>query len=472
MADLSGQDIGDTKRIFDFLGRLSLEYVDADLKLLSGSYSTGRHGGLFSLPGVQFSPRMSARLKFDMSVSESKKILFGLIRKKRSERLADLAIEFGVAPTPKTSVNPVPHVQGAWPGYLVSVKGRKLLLTLINNSQLTLDFSPDGSPRNTKAVFSDGVSSSFDEIPQSHVAEILLTLNDWVRKESFAAPGPLVLTSGDGFDGLINELVSGVTRLYKQVVPVMQGASVTGRRLPPGRLPDVWKSTATAIVVQRERMLPVFGGQEVSYDFDRLRARFKVSLDEAGKLATKPFQEGSQRYDIEASLAQAGDDPALLLKLWIPDFLVSGAVYDSIFAGLQRDKALGELLERLERHWRPKRPPTRLELKKYLSGAQTAGQATIIRTHRSRGSTDRDLFLVSGLLGGKPVKMMFSADLVFKNRDSIDKEPVLEKVKNFKLNASKSGDLDWKEGEKIKNVILRYLHNVLLSQYKWRRRFG
>lgn len=68
--------------------------------------------------------------------------------------------------------------------------------------------------------------------------------------------------------------------------------------------------------------------------------------------------------------------------------------------------------------------------------------------------------------------MMFSADLVFENRDSIDKEPVLEKVKNFKLNASKSGDSDWKEGEKIKGVILRYLHNVLLSQYHWRQGFG
>lgn len=472
MTDQPGQEIGDTKRIFDFLGRLSLEYVDADLKLLSRSYSTGLYGGLFSLPGVQLSPRMSARLRFDMSVSENKKILFGLIRKKRSERLADLAIEFGVAPTPKTSANPVPKVQGAWPGYIVSVKGQKLFLRLVNDHQLTLEFSPDGKASNTNAVFSDGVSSSFDEIPQSHVAEILLTLNDWVRNESFASPGPLVSTSGGGYDGLINELVNGITRLYKQVVPVMQGQSVTGRQLPPGRLPEVWKSRATAIVVQRERMLPVFGGQEVSYDFDRLQARFKVSLDEEGNLATKPFQEGSQRYDIEASLAQASDDPVLLLKLWIPDFLVAGDVYDSIFAGLRRDKAISELLERLEKHWRPKRPPTKSELKKYLSDAQTAGQATIIRTHRSRGSTDRDLFLVRGLLGGKPVRMMFSADLVFENRDSADKKPVLEKVKNVRLNASKSGDLDWKEGEKIKGVILRYLHNVLLSQYHWRIRFG
>lgn len=472
MADQPEQSVGTTKLIFDFLGRLSLEYVDADLKLLAGSYAARRHGGVFSLPAVQFSPRMSACLKFDMSVSKNKKILFGLIKKKRSEKLADLAIEFGVAPTPKSSANPVPQVQGAWPDYLDSVEGRKLHLKLIGGNQLTLDFSPDGKRNKTKAAFSDGLKSSFDEIPQSHVAEILLTLNDWVRKESFAFPAPLVSAAGDGYDGLINELVNGVSRLYKQVVPVLQGQSVTGRRLPPGRLPDVWKSTATEIVVQRERMLPVFGGQEVSYDFDRLQARFKVSLDEGGNLATEPFQEGTQRYDIEASLVQADELTALLLKLWIPDFLVSGPVYDSIFNGLKRDDALNELLERIERHWRPKQPPTKLELRKYLSDAQASGQATIIRTHRSRGSTDRDLFLIHGLLGNKPVKMMFSADLVFENRDSIDEENVLKRVEKFKLNASKSGDLDWKEGEKIITVILRYLHNVLLSQYRWRGRFG
>ena len=472
MADQPAQSIGDTKLIFDFLGKLSLEYVDADLKLLAGSYPATRSGGMFSLPALQFSPRMSTRLNFDMSVSENKKILFGLIKKKRSERVADLAIEFGVAPTLKTSANPVPLVKGTWPDFLVSVKGRKFNLKLINNTQLTLEFGDDGKVKNTQAVFSDGDSSPFDEISQSHVAEILLTLNNWVRKESFTGSGPLVPNAGDGYDGLISQLVNGVNRLYKQVVPVMQGSSVTGRRLPPGRLPDVWKSTATEIVVQRERMLPVFGGQEVSYDFDRLQARFKVSLDEQGNLATKPFQEGSQRFDIEASLVSEDQLTALLLKLWIPGFLVSGPVYDGIFAGIKRDDALDELLGRLEKHWRPKQPPTKLELKQYLSDAQASGQATIIRTHRDRGSTDRDLFLVHGLLGKKPVKMMFSADLEFEHRDSTDQETVLKKVKNIKLNASKRGDLDWKEEERIITVILRYLHNILLSQYHWRGRFG
>ena len=220
MADQLEQSVGTTKLIFDFLGRLSLEYVDADLKLLAGSYTARRHGGVFSLPAVQFSPRMSARLKFDMSVSKKKKILFGLIKKKRSERLADLAIEFGVAPTPKSSPNTVPQVQGAWPEYLVSVKGRNPHLKLIGGNQLTLEFSPDGKRSETKAVFSDGLRASFDEIPQSHVAEILLTLSDWVRKESFAAPAPLVSTSGDGYDGLIKlkhfDLLPGIpTRLFE-----------------------------------------------------------------------------------------------------------------------------------------------------------------------------------------------------------------------------------------------------------------
>jgi hypothetical protein len=472
MADQTAQNTGDTKLIFDFLGKLSLEYVDADLKLLAGSYTATRSNGVLSLPALQFSPRMSARLNFDMSVSKKKRILFGLIKKKRSERVADLAIEFGVAPTLKTSVNPLPQVKGTWPDFLVSVKGQKFHLKLINNTQLTLEFGPDGNVKNTKVVFSDGHASPFDEISQSHVAEILLTLNDWVRKDSFTGSGPLVPNAGHGYDGLISQLVNGVNRLYKQVVPVMQGASVTGRRLPPGSLPGVWKGTATEIVAQRERMLPVFGGQEVSYDFDRLQARFKVSLDEQGNLATKPFQKGSQRFDIEASLVKEDQLTALLLKLWIPDFLVSGPVFDKIFAGIKQDDALDEFIERLEKHWHPKQPPTKLELQNYLSDAQASGQATIIRTHRDRGSTDKDLFLVHGLLGKTPVKMMFSADLEFEHRDSTDEESVLKKVKNIKLNATKSGDLDWKEDERIITVILRYLHNILLSQCHWRGRFG
>lgn len=472
MADQPAQSIGDTKRIFDFLGKLSLEYVDADLKLLAGSYHATHSGGVFSLPALQFSPRMSTRLNFDMSVSENKKILFGLIKKKRSERVADLAIEIGIAPNRSASVSPVPQVKGTWPDFLVAVKGQKFHLKLINNDQLTLEFSPNGDIKSTKAVFSGGRSSPFDEISQSQVAEILLTVNDWVRKESFSGSAPLIPRSGDGYDRLFNQLVSGVSRLYKQVVPIMQGPSITGRRFPPGSLPNVWKSKATEVVAQRERMMPAFGGQEVSYDFDTLKARFKVSLDEQGNLATRPFQKNSQRFDIEASLVKDDQLTALLLKLWIPDFLVSGPVYDSIFAGIKRDEALDELLERLKKHWHPKPPPTKLELRKYLSDAQASGQATIIRTHRGKGSTDKDLFLVHGSLGKEPVRMMFSADLVFGHRDSLDEEPVLDKVENLKLNASKTGNHKWQEDEEVITVILNYLHQLLHSQCQWRGRFG
>ena len=471
MSEQAPQNPGTAKPIFELLGKLSLEYVQSDLRLMADSIPTMRTGGLFAIPAMHFSPRLSARLKFDLSVSKNKKALFGLIKKKRSESLADFSIEFGVAPTQKTSATPMPRVEGTWPDYLVSISGRKLALKLIDNSLLTLEFSPDGDWKKTQAVFSDGHSSSFEKVPQSHVVRILLTLDNWVRQQSFASAGELSQVSGGAYDGLITELVAGVNRLYRQVVPVLQGPSGTGRRLPPGKLPDVWRDMASGIVVQRDRMSPAFYAHEVSYDFDRLQARFKISLDEKGKLATEPFQEDSQRYDIEANLVEDDGITALRLKLRIPDFLVSGPFHASIFSGLKQQTALKDLQGKLKNLWRHGSPPSTGELKEFLSDVQKKGQATVVRTLRRKGSSDRDLFLVNGSLRHKPVKMMFSADLKFENRDSINEESILEEVNNFKVNAIKRGDSIWQEEKEISDEILGYLHNVLLSQHRWRARF-
>lgn len=471
MVEQAPNNPGSAKLIFELLGKMSLEYVQSDLRLMADSIPTMRTGGLFAIPAMHFSPRLSAHLKFDLSVNEKKKGLFGLIKKKRSESLADFSIELGVAPTQKTSATPIPRVQGTWPDYLVSVSGQKLELKLIDNSLFKLEFSPDGDWKKTQADISDGHPLSFDKIPRSKVARILLTLDAWVRQQSFASPGGLSQVSGGAYDGLITELVAGVDRLYSRLVPVLQGPAGTGRRLPPGKLPDAWRNTASGIVVQRDRMAPAFHAHEVSYDFDRLQARFKVSLDEQGKLATKPFQKGSQRYDIEASLVEDDGITALLLKLWIPDFLVSGPFYNSIFSGLKRQSALEGLESKLEGHWGPGALPSTGELMDFLSDAQTKGQSTILRIHRGKDSTDRDLFLVNGMLRSKPVKMMFSANLVFENRDSLDEESVLDKVEKFTLIATKNGNNAWREGNSNIDEILSYLHNVLLSQHRWRARF-
>jgi hypothetical protein len=66
---------------------------------------------------------------------------------------------------------------------------------------------------------------------------------------------------------------------------------------------------------------------------------------------------------------------------------------------------------------------------------------------------------------------MFSADLEFEDRDAPGASLELEKIDKVKLHASRIDSGPWREFDEVRKANLGYLHNVLLSQYRWRSRF-
>ena len=129
----SGQDLISPAELFGGLENLCAHYVLSDLRLLSDSLDGLRNPGAIEVPCILNAPAMDARLTFDYSVNEEKKILLGLRRRKRSERVARFDVHMKLCPTAGAgSTDPGPaRLYGTWPLFIEPAgTGRSFSLVL------------------------------------------------------------------------------------------------------------------------------------------------------------------------------------------------------------------------------------------------------------------------------------------------------------------------------------------------------
>lgn len=178
-------------------------------------------------------------------------------------------------------------------------------------------------------------------------------------------------------------------------------------------------------------------------------ATSKLLLNKAGRLATR-----SDKDTIQLRLKAEADQNRITVDLQPPDFLASGPIYQQFLEALRSDMA-AELLAKLKSESGAANL-TASELAALLSASHT--EIEVFRV--SRGSTDRDVFVVQGALRGEAKVVITRADFAV----DVLAEPPRVSFKAGSLELLHFGDRDAAEPDVHEDAIDYFLQ--LITQIK------
>ena len=461
----------DADALFGALRNLCSNYVAADLSLLSGSLKELSAPNLSGIPVLRTAPCMAARLTFDFGINEDRSFLFGLIRRERSERLAELDVKLEVAPS-RNLVPGAAHavsIYGVWPPFIQAVAPDRSMTVLLENGQkFKLHMPGNGRPDQATVTALDPGSFpvAFNRLQPQLMVSMLMTLAQWVRSGGATPPAPARHKTGETLDRLLSRLVSGVNQLLLDTAQVFLPTGAEGAR----KLED--RSLARRIAQDRSHVAGLLGADSTAYGFAYLSCRLKLLLNENGELPDKPFEGNNQRYDVEARLDTGVRPPRLVVALKVPDLLVSGDLYDQFLEALMQPSNLADLLTPIQQRLLPTEAPSIDDLKSFVSSARTSKIAIIARITRTASGEDTDLVLLRGTLAERKSLLLLRMKVLIDDRTDTDPSQSVGKIKDIDLIAAQFGELKLT----FTNVSLEdtrtYFYRAFNSLLKWRQRFA
>ena len=443
--------------IFKFISKVAKDYVAADRRLLAGSLGDPQCFGNDGMPVLQFAGDFSSRLRFDISVTTNRGFLFGLFKRKRSEQIAELAIQVGLGPEPRPE-KVVTRALSAWGTHPLFITpgpyGNGLHIALPPAENLLVTFGPEGKFADTRATW-QGRTVRFDDLDTRVLAGVFELFASWIETGQ-SAPAKRMNLKASGLPdqrlvGLLSKLLAGANAVLRDTASALCPSidfKTRARNAEEGRIRSIAR---------------VLGADALSHGFRELSGRFQVLLTEDGRLATKPFQEGAHRYDVWGWLDRGGEaSPRLVFGLKPPDLLVDGPLHEDLQAALARPENAKKFLKRI---------PDSLGLNEELLGRFLAtANLTIARVKRSR-SSDEDILFYSGTMDGITYDFIFVAELEIKDVDEDDGSAQLDDLDVDALAAYRRAGGAWSE-QKTEKTLKRYIHRLLLTYFHWQRRLS
>ncbi len=460
----------DPDALFGVLNRLCRDYVAADLRLLSDSMHRLRTPGIVDVPVLLTSPALNAHLAFDITVSETKKILFGLIRRDRSERVAELDVQLTVTPAPDVTSSEAhkPAIYGTSPEFIEAVDRRgNMTVLLAGGERISLRFSGGSGLASATVAGGGAAPASFEELPPQIMASMLVTLATWVRAPGGSSPEPLRERPEAMLETLLDTLATGVEALLRDTADVFRPVSPSGS---PGTGPA---NIGPEIAACRDHIASMLGPEYTGYRLAALSSRLKLLLTDDGELSTDPFADTAQRYNIEARLDTAAAPPRVVVALKVPDLLVSGTLHDRFLELLSRADVIDDLMPDLADVSHPGPVVQRADVAAYMRSARSSKNGIVARMNRTRSGKDEDLILLHGTLGGRDATLLIRIAVTFRTRDAGADELRVKKVHHVSLVAARFGEDRWRTANGLNrdDTTRKYFYRAFASLYRWRLRF-
>lgn len=433
-------------KLVPVIGQLAGRYAAGDLGLLDSSIDGMRDGR----PLLQC-PRLTASLQFEGIVSQQRKILLGLVKRKRSERMARLVIDMTAEAAFRTADKAPgrPEMVVGVPSFMVPQPfSTTFMLRLPDGRRLFINVVSGENWKETVAALVGSGHVSLRNIDVDLVACILWTIATWPRSSPSQwrplAAQPVRPAA---------ETIAALSRLLAdQVVGHAEG--------------EAGGSSAEA----RKRLEPVIDRRMLFHRLSRLEARLEVTLDQDGEIATDPKAEEVQRYDVRYRLNTASTPQRLELVGAVPDLLVDGQFHDMVLAGLR--EAPAELVEAASEF--VDGTVTAQDIRALVEDAVRARSIVIARIIRKVEGKDKDLFLLKGTMGSRAAEMIFTADLKLGRRD--DEAPAtLEEIEDFEVHGFRDGPVWLKFGTDGKfrhDKSLRFIHRMMTMLVGWQALIG
>ncbi len=438
-------------------GALCRSYVAADLRLLSESLDALNTPTFFGVPTLFSAPRLNAKLTFDSTINEDKKFLFGLIKRERSERVAELKIDMSVAPAAEALSVKDDRIEiyGAWPRFFQTPQTENsMTLTLATGDRLNLRTPRGGGSANQLSVRPE------------LIGPMMVTLGNWARDGDKLPAAPENSGSSDRFTSGLEMLVAGTHTVVKQSGDVLREQVPT--QAPRSTRPDsTWSPTDYRAFISSR-----IGTGFTSYEFTRLTSHLKVVLDENGDVATDPFSGHNQRIDVTASLEPGVEQPRVTCFLKVPDLLISGPLLNHILEELASSADLTNLLNDVRKSKAGLAALSLDNLKRFIKSSRSSERAVIARTKRTKEEVDWDLILLKGTAAGQDVDLMVSLKIAFQKREVGAHLLRIKELREIKLVAARVGSQGWQTSPGDHADTWSYFYRAFASLYRWRLRFG
>lgn len=438
----------DLSGVFGIVSTLAINYARADRQLLLDSIDHPRRIMGSDLPFLQAVAGFRSKLKFDLTVDRNRGFLFDLFRTNRSERVAQMSLDFKVSPAPLSAARQDYAVAlwGTWPPG-PDLQSGQLVVPLPNAPKMFVSFAPDRDPDKTRVRLDGGRFRKFRNMPQAWRMDLLMSLARLARNTSKAAPHPMRTRRGDRLESFLTDVATGIGAALEKAAPVM--------RPDPANL----NSDPAAA-----RVGAVLGPHAIHYGFREINTILEVLLEPDGSIATEPFQEGAQRFSLSASLESTGRDPRLVLSLGIPDALCSGDLHAHL---------MEEFRKRSDEFWEEVPSPISdafsgdVQFGQFLATAKT----TIVRIKRNSDGHDLNMIIFEGSVSDQQITLVFQIELKLR-RDASESALELEDLDVERLEGAKIGSGDWLPDHKRSGKLITYAHQVLLQIFLWRSRFA
>ena len=428
--------------LFDILKALCSDYVLSDLRLLSESLSALRQPSAEPFRGLITSPSIEARLSFDSTFSRTKSFVFGLKRRKRSDRIAEFDVDLKVTPAPDqvaAHATRVPMV-GVWPRFIKDARGDgSLEIALADSAGLSLNVNESGE---------DAARHHSD----AEIVQMISAIARWIRLGDNSAPAPLSPAPNEPLDTFLAMLAERVDSLLGDMSRILTPDDDGGE-------PSDGDEELRRISAYRTYIASIIGPDHSRYRLAKLAGRLRLVLTPTGELASEPFVEGNRRFDIEARLADAGGRSSMVISLNIPDFLVSGALYRGILDAVIGSEARGFDMPGV---------PNRAVIDS-IRAARASENGVVARIERKKSGTDLDMILVPGVAALRGCWMVFMFDVSFEDRSAGDMR--VRTISDFRLGALVGPTGDGVGNAKDLGVLSDYLYRALRALHTWRMRF-
>jgi len=429
--------------LFDILKALCSDYVLSDLRLLSESLSALRQPSAEPFRGLITSPSIEARLSFDSTFSRTKSFVFGLKRRKRSDRIAEFDVDLKVTPAPDqvaAHATRVPMV-GVWPRFIKDARGDgSLEIALADSAGLSLNVNESGE---------DAARHHSD----AEIVQMISAIARWIRLGDNSAPAPLSPAPNEPLDTFLAMLAERVDALLGDMSPILTPDDDGGE-------PSDGDEELRRISAYRTYIASIIGPDHSRYRLAKLAGRLRLVLTPTGELASEPFVEGNRRFDIEARLADADGRSSMVISLNIPDFLVSGALYRGIL-----DAVIGSAEAR---GFDMPGVPNRAVIDS-IRAARASESGVVARIERRKSDADLDMILIRGVAALRDCWMVFLFDVSFEDRSAGDMR--VKRTSNFRLAAFFRRGQPREGGGDDRAVLCAYLYRAFRPLHGWRMRF-
>lgn len=447
--------------VFGALDDVCRRYVVADMALLKASIHQRQTLPGSDMPVLGTISRLRAGLSFDVTLSATRRLIFGLIKKERSERVAEFDIVAEVAPALERGPR-APQIfpsQGNIPDFVVQVKADFIAIRLLDGSTL-------------RRRLASTTTELHPHLNAEEMGQLFMLMAAWNAGRLSATARPFA-ERHDLTHQIFHDTVLGV---HSMLANMDRYAGMAGAT-PPDQFVPVNHDTVDDAAALRAELDALLGSDHAAYAFDVLSIRIKASLDEKGNIATEPLQVGTRRYDLVGQLLREEGQLAVRFDLRVPDLHTDGPLHAAIFDKLLDAETASKFTDEIEdEDVFGEIEPSVDEWCKFVREARDHPLSMVIRIERHADREDFNMLFMAGRLRGEEMVLAFQHKIKLA-MDSEPANPMIEKLSDPELVLEQRPGKPWKQhvrldrsGGAAKRLKL-YFQHVFHALHAWVSRF-